>query len=49
MGCTKINYLHVEVPILDDGQLIKLLYKMPQPIDVDLIKKYRYLVNIELM
>lgn len=44
-------FTYAEVPILDDGQLIKLLYKMPQPIDVDLtyeislFSKYRVDVN----
>lgn len=45
-------FRYAEVPILDDGQIIKLLFKMPQPIDVDLMyevnlfTKYRVHVNL---
>jgi len=44
-------FTYKEIPIMDDGQLIKLLMKMPQPTNVDLIyevnlfTKYRVDVN----
>lgn len=30
------KFIYKQIPILDDGQVIYLLYKMPEPIDVDL-------------
>lgn len=46
------NFTYMDVPILEDGQIIYLRFKMPEPINVDLVyevvlvSKYRVDINL---
>jgi hypothetical protein len=36
------NFRYLDVPILDDGQVINIRYKIPEPVNVDLLYEIRF-------